>query len=150
MMKTFDFILITLPVAMSMVFLYSCDSGPDPDLFDKDLGIYKVILTASGEDYTAGANITNLSNVPLIDETKGVNMQQCTVLEDFTGEQIYSTSENVHFFTAQGLITSKKVASLRMRVYKDGKSIYENTISITPEIESNQSITKNLIFTNIQ
>lgn len=150
MMKTLDFIFITLPIIISMVILNSCNSGVDSELFDKDSGVYKVILTASGEDYTAGANITNLSNVPLIDETKGVNLQQSTVLEDFIGEQIYSTSEKVSFFTAQGLITSKKVAVLRMRVYKDDKSIYDNTISITPEVGGNKNVTKNLIFTNIQ
>lgn len=113
-------------------------------------GIYRVVLEASGEDYSAEANIYNLNDVSLFDETKGENLCNHSVVEYFTGIKKYSTMGKVKSFSAMGMIISKKPAILSMTVFKDGISIYSKSVSIVPEGDGMRNVTKDLVFINIE
>lgn len=124
--------------------LVSCGSDKDPVLNDAT-AIYKVVLEASGEDYTAEAIIINPDNVSIIDETRGIDLKQASVNEYFSGTKEYSTSKEVKFISIQGIILSKSGATLKMTVYRDGKEIYQNTVTV-PDSENT---TKTIIYNNI-
>ena len=109
---------------------------------------HKVVLEASGDDYTAEAIIINPDNVSIIDETSNTDLKQSSVTEYFSGRKVYITSKEVKVISAQGIILSKSKsgAILKMTVYQDGKEIYQNTVSV-PDSENN---TKSIQYTNIK
>lgn len=145
--KWYNLILVISMITCS-IFCFSCSN--DSGMEEGSKSVYRVVLIASGEDYSAEANIANLSNVSLYDETKGEDLGRNSILEDFTGTVRYSTMDKVEYFTAQGLITSKKPATLLMTVFKDGATIYSKSVSIIPSGDGMRNITKDLVFTNIK
>ena len=51
--------------------------------FNNTSAVYKVVLEASGDDYTAEAIIINPDNVSIIDETSNTDLKQSSVTEYF-------------------------------------------------------------------
>lgn len=123
----------------------SCGGSNDDPVLNDTTAIYKVILEASGENYTAEAIIINPDNVSIIDETKNVDLKQSSVSEYFSGTKQYSTSKKVKFISIQGIILSKLGASLKMTVYRDGKEIYQNTVTVP----DSGNTTKTIIYNNV-
>lgn len=122
----------------------SCgDSNDDPVL--NDGGVYKVVLEASGEDYTAEAIVINPENVSIIDETKNLDLKQSSVTENFKGVKTYITSKKVKHISIQGIILSKLGASLKMTVYRDNEEVYQNTVTVP----DSDNTTKTIIYNNV-
>ena len=99
--------------------LVSCGGSNDDPVFNNTSAVYKVVLEASGDDYTAEAIIINPDNVSIIDETSNTDLKQSSVTEYFSGRKVYITSKEVKVISAQGIILSKSKsgAILKMTVY---------------------------------
>lgn len=128
--------------------LFSCGESDNEPVINDTTAVYKVVLEASGDDYTAEAIIINPDNVSIIDETNNTDLKQSSVTEYFSGRKVYTTSKEVKVISAQGIILSKgkSGATLKMTVYQDGKEVYQNTVSV-PDSENN---TKSIQYTNIK
>lgn len=116
--------------AMLPMFFMSCSSRDNPGTDTENYGIYKIVLEAAGENYSAKAHIYNTNNVNLYDDTAGQNLGSYSILQTFQGKQVYSTINEVSDIVVQGLITSRNPATLKMTVYKNSISIYEKTVSL--------------------
>lgn len=125
--------------------LISC-GGSDNDPVVNDIAVYKVVLEAAGEDYTAEAIIINPDNISFIDETKNIDLKQSSVTEYFTGNKIYSTAKQVQYISVQGIILSNKKATLKMTVYRDGKEVYQNAVTVP----DSGNTTKTIIYNNVR
>lgn len=145
MMKKIKLHLFALCATLVLV---SCGGSDNDPVFNNTSAVYKVVLEASGDDYTAEAIIINPDNVSIIDETSNTDLKQSSVTEYFSGRKVYITSKEVKVISAQGIILSKSKsgAILKMTVYQDGKEIYQNTVSV-PDSENN---TKSIQYTNIK
>lgn len=145
MMKKIKLHLFALCATLVLV---SCGGSNDDPVFNNTSAVYKVVLEASGDDYTAEAIIINPDNVSIIDETSNTDLKQSSVTEYFSGRKVYITSKEVKVISAQGIILSKSKsgAILKMTVYQDGKEVYQNTVSV-PDSENN---TKSIQYTNIK
>lgn len=145
MMKKIKLHLFALCATLVLV---SCGGSDDDPVFNNTSAVYKVVLEASGDDYTAEAIIINPDNVSIIDETSNTDLKQSSVTEYFSGRKVYITSKEVKVISAQGIILSKSKsgAILKMTVYQDGKEVYQNTVSV-PDSENN---TKSIQYTNIK
>lgn len=121
--------------------LISCGSDKDPVLND-DAAIYEVVLEASGDDYIAEAIIINPDKVSIIEGN--TDLKQSNVNAYFKGVKRYSTSSKVTVISIQGIIVSKTGATLKMTVYKDGKEVYKNAVTV-PEYENN---TKSIVYSS--
>ena len=139
MMKKIKLHLFALCATLVLV---SCGGSDNDPVFNNTSAVYKVVLEASGDDYTAEANVS------IIDETSNTDLKQSSVTEYFSGRKVYITSKEVKVISAQGIILSKSKsgAILKMTVYQDGKEIYQNTVSV-PDSENN---TKSIQYTNIK
>lgn len=144
MMKKIKLHLFALCATLVLV---SCGGSDDDPVFNNTSAVYKVVLEASGDDYTAEAIIINPDNVSIIDETSNTDLKQSSVTEYFSGRKVYITSKEVKVISAQGIILSKSKsgAILKMTVYQDGKEVYQNTVSV-PDSENN---TKSIQYTLI-
>lgn len=131
----FSFLLVVL--------LASCGSDDEP-VYEDSSAIYKIVLEASGQDYTANAHIVNSDNIPFQDISSG-NSEKTSVDEYFTGKKTYVTSDKVQYISVQGVILSDMYASLTMSVYRDGKQVYHETVTV-PDADNT---TKALYYTNI-
>ena len=129
MMKKIKLHLFALCATLVLV---SCGGSDNDPVFNNTSAVYKVVLEASGDDYTAEAIIINPDNVSIIDETSNTDLKQSSVTEYFSGRKVYITSKEVKVISAQGIILSKSKsgAILKMTVYQDGKEIYQNTVSV--------------------
>lgn len=145
MMKKIKLHLFALCATLVLV---SCGGSDNDPVFNNTSAVYKVVLEASGDDYTAEAIIINPDNVSIIDETSNTDLKQSSVTEYFSGRKVYITSKEVKVISAQGIILSKSKsgAILKMTVYQDEKEIYQNTVSV-PDSENN---TKSIQYTNIK
>ena len=145
MMKKIKLHLFALCATLVLV---SCGGSDNDPVFNNTSAVYKVVLEASGDDYTAEAIIINPDNVSIIDETSNTDLKQSSVTEYFSGRKVYITSKEVKVISAQGIILSKSKsgAILKMTVYQDGKEVYQNTVSV-PDSENN---TKSIQYTNIK
>lgn len=133
-------VILSLYSFIAILVMFACDDSE----VNNDKAVFKVVLEATGEDYTAKSNVLNTNNVSLIDETTGTDLKQASISENFSGEKVYSTSEKVQYFSAQGIIISNTSATLKMTVYQDGKEIYQNTVSV-PDSDND---TKSMVYTN--
>ena len=140
MMKKIKLHLFALCATLVLV---SCGGSDNDPVFNNTSAVYKVVLEASGDDYTAEAIIINPDNV-----SSNTDLKQSSVTEYFSGRKVYITSKEVKVISAQGIILSKSKsgAILKMTVYQDGKEIYQNTVSV-PDSENN---TKSIQYTNIK
>lgn len=146
-MKKIKLHLFALCAALALVSV-SCGGSDDDPVLNNTSAVYKVILEASGDDYTAEAIVINPDNVSIIDETSNTDLKQSSVTEYFSGRKVYTTSKEVKVISVQGIILSKSKsgATLKMTVYQDGKEVYQNTVSV-PDSENN---TKSMQYTNIK
>lgn len=126
----------------------SCNSGDDQEIEIRDYGVYKVVLEARGENYSAEAHMYNTNNVNLYDETGGRDIGSHAILEGFTGKQVYSTVKAVSNIVVQGILTSRNPASLKLEVYKDGKKVYENIASLK-ENNGGKDGTLDIVYSNL-
>ncbi|MCM1612139.1 beta-barrel fold lipoprotein [Phocaeicola vulgatus] len=145
-MKKVKLHLFALCAALALV---SCGESDDDPVLNTS-AVYKVVLEASGDDYTAEAIIINPDNVSIIDETSNTDLKQSSVTEYFSGRKVYTTSKEVKVISAQGIILSKSKsgATLKMTVYQNGKEVYQNTVSV-PDSEKENN-TKSIQYTNIK
>lgn len=145
MMKKIKLHLFALCAVLTLV---SCGGSNDDPVLNNTAAVYKVVLEASGDNYTAEAIIINSDNVSIIDETNNTDLKQSSVTEYFNGRKVYTTSKKVKVISAQGIILSKSKsgATLKMAVYQDGKEVYQNTVSV-PDSEND---TKSMQYTNIK
>lgn len=130
----FSFLLVVL--------LFSCSNNDEPVNVDSS-SIYIIEMEASGQDYTANAHIVNSENIPFLDESSGNSMT--SVDEYFTGKKTYITSDKVQYISVQGVILSDVNATLTLSVFRDGKQVFKENVTV-PEADNK---TKALYYTNI-
>lgn len=130
----------------AVLVLLSCGGSDNAPSRSFDTAIYKVVLEAVGNDYTANAHIMNMDNVSIVNETTGKDLNQNSVDEYFKGKVVYTMSKKVQYISVQSVIISETSASLKMTIYKDGEEIYQNTISV-PDSENKS---KSLFYTNMK
>ena len=78
--------------------LVSCGGSDDDPVFNNTSAVYKVVLEASGDDYTAEAIIINPDNVSIIDETSNTDLKQSSVLKMTVyqdGKEVYQNTVSV-------------------------------------------------------
>lgn len=68
-----------------------------------------------------------------------------SVDEYFTGKKTYITSDKVQYISVQGVILSDVNATLTLSVFRDGKQVFKETVTV-PEADNK---TKALYYTNI-
>lgn len=95
MMKKIKLHLFALCATLVLV---SCGGSDNAPVFNNTSAVYKVVLEASGDDYTAEAIIINPDNVSIIDETSNTDLKQSSVTEYFSGRKVYITSKEVNLF----------------------------------------------------
>lgn len=130
----------------AVLVLFSCGGSDNDHSRSFNTAIYKVVLEAVGNDYTANAHIMNMDNVSIVNETTGKDLNQNSVDEYFKGKVVYTMSKKVQYISVQSVIISETSASLKMTIYKDGEEIYQNTISV-PDSENKS---KSLFYTNMK
>lgn len=131
-----------LSALLAVMLLVSCGSD-EPVVVNTNDSIYKIVLEASGEDYTANVHIVSSDNVSILDATS--NVEKNPVNEYFKGKKTYITSDKVQYISVQGVIISDVDATLKMFVYRDGEEIYNETVSV-PDLNNT---TGSLFYTNI-
>lgn len=128
---------------LTMIFFVACSDDDKPVV--NDAAIYKIELEASGKDYSANVHITNSDNISILDASTGDVAGQSSVDENFENRRIYVTSDKVMYISVQGVIISEVSGTLKMVVYRNGKEIYNETVSV-PDLGNK---TKSLYYTNI-
>lgn len=93
--------------------------------------MYKITIEVSGTDAKGFAHITNLDKVNIRNEKTGDS--SLSIDDEFTASASYVTEGKVKEIAAQGMVHSNEKASVRMKVTKDGKTVFDESKSIDPE-----------------
>ena len=109
----------TLLAAVSLLTV-SCSKDDDPTTGSSDAGVYRITIEVSGTDAKGFAHITNLDKVNIRNEKTGDS--SLSIDDEFTTSASYVTEGKV-----------KEKASVRMKVTKDGKTVFDESKSIDPE-----------------
>lgn len=123
-------ILSTLLVVASLLAV-SCSKDNDPTTVSNDAGVYRITIEISGTDAQGYAHITNLDKMNIKNEKTGNS--SLTIDDEFDSSVSYITEGKVKEIAAQGIVHCDKTASLRMKVTKDGKTVFEESKNIDPE-----------------
>lgn len=123
-------IFATIVAAVSLL-TASC-SKDDPLTGGNDAGIYRITIEVSGTDAKGFAHIINLDKVNIKNEGTGVSSS--SVDDEFPTSATYITEGKVKDISAQGIVHSNsEKATVRMKITKDGKTVFEESKSIDPE-----------------
>ena len=120
----------TLLAAVSLLTV-SCSKDDDPTTGSSDAGVYKITIEVSGTDAKGFAHIINLENVNIKNEKTGES--SLSIDDEFTSSASYITEGKVKEIAAQGMVHSNEKASVRMKVTKDGQTVFDDNKSIDPE-----------------
>ena len=123
-------IFATLLAAVSLLTV-SCSKDDDPTTDSNGAGVYRISIEISGADAKGFAHITNLDKVNIKNESTGDS--SLSIDDEFTSSASYITEGKVKEIAAQGMVHSNEKASVRMKVTKDGKTVYDETKNIDPE-----------------
>lgn len=123
-------IFATLLAAVSLLTV-SCSKDDDPTTGSSDAGVYRITIEVSGTDAKGFAHIINLENVNIKNEKTGES--SLSIDDEFTSSASYITEGKVKEIAAQGMVHSNEKASVRMKVTKDGQTIFDDNKSIDPE-----------------
>ena len=121
----------SLAILAFVVALASCSKDDDPTTGSSDAGVYRITIEVSGTDAKGFAHITNLDKVNIRNEKTGDS--SLSIDDEFTASASYVTEGKVKEIAAQGMVHSNEKASVRMKVTKDGKTVFDESKSIDPE-----------------
>lgn len=123
-------IFATLLAAVSLLTV-SCSKDDDPTTGSSDAGVYRITIEVSGTDAKGFAHIINLDNVNIKNEKTGES--SLSIDDEFTSSTSYITEGKVKEIATQGMVHSNEKASVRMKVTKDGQTVFDDNKSIDPE-----------------
>ena len=123
-------IFATLLAAVSLLTV-SCSKDDDPTTGSSDAGVYRITIEVSGTDAKGFAHIINLDNVNIKNEKTGES--SLSIDDEFTSSASYITEGKVKEIAAQGMVHSNEKAIVRMKVTKDGQTVFDDNKSIDPE-----------------
>lgn len=123
-------IFATLLAAVSLLTV-SCSKDNDPTTGSSDAGIYRITIEVNGNDAKGFAHITNIDRVNIKNEKTGDTSQ--SINDEFTSSASYVTEGKVKEIAAQGMVHCNDKASVRMKITKDGKTVFEESKNIDPE-----------------
>lgn len=123
-------IIGTLLAVVSLLAI-SCSKDDDPTTGSSESGVYKITIEVTGNEASGYAHIINLDKINFKNEATG--QTSSTVDEEFTGSASYVTEGKVKEIAAQGIVYSNEKASVRMKITKDGKTVFDESKSIDPE-----------------
>lgn len=123
-------IIGTLLAVVSLLAI-SCSRDDDPTTGSSESGVYKITIEVTGNAASGYAHIINLDKINFKNEATG--QTSSTVDEEFTGSASYVTEGKVKEIAAQGIVYSNEKASVRMKITKDGKKVFDESKSIDPE-----------------
>lgn len=123
-------IFATLLAAVSLLTV-SCSKDDDPTTGSSDAGVYRITIEVSGTDAKGFAHIINLDNVNIKNEMTGES--SLSIDDEFTSSASYITEGKVKEIATQGMVHSNEKASVRMKVTKDGQTVFDDNKSIDPE-----------------
>lgn len=112
----------TLLAAVSLLTV-SCSKDDDPTTGSSEAGVYRITIEVSGTNAKGFAHITNLDKVNIRNEKTGDS--SLSIDDEFTTSASYVTEGKVKEIAAQGMVHSNEKASVRMKVTKDGKTVFE-------------------------
>lgn len=119
----------------------SCGSD-EPENVIQGSSIYTVEFFSSGEDYSVTATFS--ANGKLMIDTSTKEEFQTTVT--FTGNKKFQTKEKVIVFGSGASLISKKAAQLQMIVKKDGVTVWDEKVSITPDPDNSKTLYENVAY----
>jgi hypothetical protein len=128
-------ILATLLAAVSLLTV-SCSKDDDPKTGSSDAGVYRITIEVSGTDAKGFAHIINLDRVNIKNENTGES--SASIDDEFPVSASYVTEGKVKEISAQGMVYSNEKASVRMKVTKDGRIVFDESKSIDPETGSDK------------
>lgn len=123
-------IFATLLATVSLLTV-SCSKDDDPTTGSSDAGIYRITIEISGTDAKGFAHIINLDNVNITNEKTGES--SVSIDDEFPTSANYVTERKVKEISAQGMVHSNEKASVRMKVTKDGQTVFDESKTIDPE-----------------
>ena len=123
-------ILATLLAAVSLLAV-SCSKDDGPTTGSSDAGVYRITIEVSGADAKGFAHIINLDNVKITNEKTGES--SVSIDDEFPTSANYVTEGKVKEISAQGMVHSNEKASVRMKVTKDGQTVFDESKTIDPE-----------------
>ena len=123
-------IIATMLTAVSLL-VVSCSKNDDPSTGSSDAGVYRITIEITGTEASGYAHITNIDRVNIKNEKTGKS--SLSVDEEFTSSTSYITEGKVKEIAAQGIVHCNDKASIRMKITKDGKTVYDENKSIDPE-----------------
>ena len=109
----------------------SCSKNDDPSTGSSDAGVYRITIEITGTEASGYAHITNIDRVNIKNEKTGKS--SLSVDEEFTSSASYITEGKVKEIAAQGIVHCNDKASIRMKITKDRKTVYDENKSIDPE-----------------
>lgn len=123
----------------------SCSKNDDPSTGSSDAGVYRITIEITGTEASGYAHITNIDRVNIKNEKTGKS--SLSVDEEFTSSASYITEGKVKAIAAQGIVHCNDKASIRMKITKDGKTVYDENKSI--DLENGTEKIGELRFTTI-
>lgn len=109
----------------------SCSKNDDPSTSSSDAGVYRITIEITGTEASGYAHITNIDRVNIKNEKTGKS--SLSVDDEFTSSASYITEGKVKEIAAQGIVHCNDKASIRMKITKDGKTVYDENKSIDSE-----------------
>lgn len=123
-------IIATILTAVSLLAV-SCSKDDDPTTGSSDAGVYRITIEVSGTDAKGFAHIINLDRVNIKNENTGKS--SASIDDEFPVSASYVTEGKVKEISAQGMVHSNEKASVRMKVTKDGKIVFDESKNIDPQ-----------------
>ncbi len=123
-------IIATILTAVSLLAV-SCSKDDDPTTGSSDAGVYRITIEVSGTDAKGFAHIINLDRVNIKNENTGES--SVSIDDEFPVSASYVTEGKVKEISAQGMVHSNEKASVRMKVTKDGKIVFDESKNIDPQ-----------------
>ena len=123
-------IFATLLAAVSLLTV-SCSKDDNPTTGSNGTGVYRISIVVNGTEAKGFAHITNLDRVNIKNENTGDS--SLSIDDEFISSASYITEGKVKKIAAQGMVYSNEKASIRMKVTKDGETVFDETKSIDPE-----------------
>lgn len=123
-------IIGTILAAVSLLSV-SCSNDSDTATGSGEGGVYRITIEVSGTNATGYAHFLNLDNVKFKNEATGKTY--LSIDDEFSGSASYVTEGKVKEIAAQGMVYSEEKASVRMKITKDGETVFDESESIDPE-----------------
>lgn len=124
-------------VAVNIIAVSCTKEEHEPEV-SGDSGIYRVMFEVTGEDPRGNTHIITLDGVNIKNEMTG--QSSSSIDESFSQDISYVTESEVQQIAIQGVLYSNEYAELRMKVTKDGCTVFDESKGIDPQNGTDKTI----------